>query len=33
MIEQARGQVEMTTGPIDGFPADHATGFTLLRSL
>ncbi|MFT3715782.1 MAG: PIG-L family deacetylase [Gordonia sp. (in: high G+C Gram-positive bacteria)] len=31
VVEQARAQVERTTGPIDGFPAAHATGFRLLR--
>ncbi|MEZ5210636.1 PIG-L family deacetylase [Gordonia sp. (in: high G+C Gram-positive bacteria)] len=31
VVDQARAQVEMTTGPIDGFPAAHASGFTQLR--
>ncbi len=31
VVEQARAQVERTTGPIDGFPAAHASGFTRLR--
>ncbi|WP_440713364.1 PIG-L deacetylase family protein [Gordonia sp. FQ] len=31
VVDQARAQVEMTTGPIDGFPAAHASGFTRLR--
>ncbi|GEE01846.1 GlcNAc-PI de-N-acetylase [Gordonia spumicola] len=30
--QQATAQVEMTTGPIDGFPAARATGFHLLRA-
>lgn len=31
VADQARAQVEMTTGPQDGFPAGHASGFTQLR--
>lgn len=31
VVEQARRQVEMTTEPMDGFPAAHASGFTQIR--
>ncbi|GAC58210.1 hypothetical protein GOHSU_35_00050 [Gordonia hirsuta DSM 44140 = NBRC 16056] len=31
VVDQARAQVEMSTSPIEGFPAAHASGFTLVR--
>lgn len=32
VVEQARAQVDMTTGPIEGFPSGRASGFTSVRS-
>ncbi len=31
VVDQARAVVSMGTGPIDGFPAAHAAGFTQVR--
>ena len=31
VIDQARAQVEWSTAPKEGFPAEHTSGFILLR--
>lgn len=31
VVEQAKEQVDRTTGRLDGYDAEHASGFTLLR--